>query len=352
MSNRLNFAFLLLIFVLATKAFAEDVTPLEDAWEDIKETPETIVEQLPVAKEETGKWLLKTTVKSGSKFAGADDFKVLRGGQHYATDLTKHDTVTGALKGAFEHQAAGQAVKGSLKSTCHPLAIAGQVAAPVALEGYRQLKEEKTIDVKRMGQAIKPHQVAGSTLGVIGGDALGAAAQSALSAFGGPAGKTAGLFVRPLITWSGYYLGRNAGKSLEEGKPSLKSAFADTMREINPAQFVSSVVCATAGGMIGQALIPIPVVGYIAGYAVGGVLGTMIGNVIGKHGPTGFLNKKLISWLHRKADDLEGKKERDRREAVEVNTDGTIETAPQSLVKEHEKPKISLSLLALSPVTR
>ena len=339
---------LILSLMQPTWSFAEENAPLEDAWEDIKETPETIAEQIPVAKDQTGKWLLRTTVKSGSNFASANDFKVLRNGQHYATDFSKHNTVRGALKVPFEHTAASSAVKGSLKSTCHPLALAGQVAAPVALEGYRQIKEDKSLNVKKMGQAIKPHEIAGSTLGVIGGDALGATVQSVMSAYGGPVGKTAGLFVRPLMTWSGYYLGRNAGKSVKEGKPSLKGAVADTMREINPAQFVSSVVCATAGGMIGQALIPIPVVGYIAGYAVGGVIGTMVGNVIGKHGLTGILNKKLIGWLHRKADDIDDKKKHQRREAVDVKPDGTIETVPQRELQKEEEPKVPLTLLAQS----
>jgi len=314
---------------------ADVVEPgVEAMWDDLKDAPATVKEQLPYAGDQVSTWLVRTTVKSGTKFNNAPNMGVLRTGEHYATDFTTHATVGEAMRHAMQPQSVGTAVKGSVKGTTHPLALAGHVIAPIAVEGVRQIKEDHSIDVRKLAGALDPLPIAGGVAGVIAGDAAGAVVQSTLGAVGGPVGQVAGMFVRPMMSWAGYMIGNNAGRSAKDGHFSMRTAFADTLRQTNPAQMACTVVGSTLGGMVGQALIPIPVVGYIVGSVVGGVVGSAVGNVIGKHGPLAVLNKALIGWMHRKADDLERKEGAERSAPVDLNADGSIVTVPEPVADD------------------
>lgn len=341
-------ALLILLLSLVTPGFTfaavDDL--LEDAYEDLRYTAETVVEQGEVVKDESVKLLIVKTVKSAKNFAGAPNLRRPENGGSFSMDLTTHHSISGALKESIKPQPLGSSITGSIKATTHPLTLASHFAAPLAVEGYRQITEDKKLNGKKLAEAVEPEKILGATAGVIIADVAGAGAQSALGAVGGPGGQIAGVLVRPLITWSGYYLGRNFGASVKEGKPSVESAVADTLREVNPVKFVSTVASTTAGGIVGQALIPVPVVGYVIGSAIGGVAGSALGNIAGKHGPLAGTNKALIAWQHKKADEIEHKKPEERLIPVDVDTHGEIVTTPTYLYGSEEKWAPSRQLIA------
>jgi hypothetical protein len=294
--------------------------PLND-YEDLRNAGETISDQRKVIKDETVDLLIGKTVKS------AKAFSEISIAQPVDVNLTPGQNVSNAVTESLNPGPLGSSITGSLESTTHPLAIASRFVAPIAIEGIRQAREGEKLDVGKLKDSVEPAKIAGATAGVIVADVVGVAVQSGLGAAFGGAGQVAGAIIHPLITWSGYYLGNNFGASVQDGKPSAKKALADTLREINPVKFACTVAGATAGGIIGQALIPIPVVGYIIGSVVGQLVGSALGNVIGKHGAIGRVNKSIIEAQYKKADELEGKTSGERLTVVGVSTDGTIVTS-------------------------
>ena len=289
---------------------------------------------LPKMQEDLEKYFLRTTAYSGARFLEARKLLIaqhknalrralgtvnpVRWGkevhrayvQHefLSTSYGKHANQRMAISSSIKSAPLGDNIKASLKGWRHPASYAGYLLAPLVLEGHRQLKYEGKIDGKKLKETMAPLPIAGAIGGAAMGDMAGATVQSALGSFG-PLGHLAGFVARPVISFTGYFIGNNFGKSVQQGKPSLNKAIADTMYQMNPLQFTTAVACGSVGGVLGQALIPIPVIGYIAGYALGGTLGTSIGTALGEHGPTGKWNKLMTTWMKKQADRLTARRE-------------------------------------------
>ena len=289
---------------------------------------------LPKMQNDLEKYFLRTTAYSGARFIEARKLLIaqhknalrralgtvnpVRWGkevrrayvQHefLSTSYGKHANQRMAISSSIKSAPVGDNIKASLKAWRHPASYAGYLLAPLVMEGHRQLKYEGKIDGKKLRETMAPLPIAGAIGGAAMGDMAGATMQSALGSLG-PLGHLAGFVARPVISFTGYFIGNNFGKSVQQGKPSFNKALADTMTQMNPLQFTTAVACGSVGGVLGQALIPIPVIGYIAGYALGGTLGTSIGTALGEHGPTGKWNKIMTAWMKRQAERLSSRRE-------------------------------------------
>jgi len=115
---------------------------------------------------------------------------------------------------------------------------------------------------------------------------------------------------------------------LQYGKPSLRSAFANSLRQVDPSRDTGALVGGSIGAVIGQAVIPVPVLGSIVGGVVGGMIGTSIGNFIGHHGVSGKADQGAVSWLHRMADRIDG------NHATATAAPATAQPAPGSTKKD------------------
>lgn len=239
-------------------------------------------------------------------------------GRFYATNFTQHSTIRQAVATSLRPTDVKTNVKASMRGNMHPLQIVGNIAAPIGMEVQRQICTTGKLDFGKLGRALDPGAIIGGAVGSFAADAAGAAVQSGLASLG-PWGAVAGFVARPLISYTGYLVGSNFGRSVAGGKPSFRGALAESMRQVNPMRDAGSLLGGSIGGVVGQAIIPIPVVGYIVGTVVGGVVGTVVGDFLGKHGPTGALNNALMSWLGRKADDIEGKGEKGAEDGTSGN---------------------------------
>lgn len=258
---------------------------------------------------EAGDRLLATTVKSGPRVVSAattlGGSSGSAGAGFFASDFTKHPSIEEALTHSLRPADAVTNVKASVRANLHPLALAGNVALPVILEARRELSEDGRIDPGTMVKEVKPAAIAGGVAGTVVADAAGAVVQSTLARCGGPVGPLAGFIARPMVTYAGYMIGSNFGKTAGEGRPSLRGAVAQSLRDVDPVRDVCSVAGANLGGVLGQAVIPVPVVGYIAGAVVGGVAGSFVGQALGHQGPTGSVNEGLQAWLRDRAREVE-----------------------------------------------
>ncbi|MBI3890842.1 MAG: hypothetical protein HY303_04860 [Candidatus Wallbacteria bacterium] len=229
-----------------------------------------------------------------------------REGRFYATDYSVHSSPRAAAAASIKPLNMGANIRASLRNATSPINLVGSLIGPVTIELNRELATGGHISPSKLAHAFEPGAIAGGLAAGFAGDALGAAAQSALAGTMGPFGPVAGFVARPILSYSCYLLGSNFGTSVAHGKPSLKGALAQSMRQVDPARDTGALVGGSIGGVIGQVLIPIPVLGGVAGGIVGGLVGTQIANFIGHHGITGRIDQGAVAWLHRKADDLDG----------------------------------------------
>jgi len=98
----------------------------------------------------------------------------------------------------------------------------------------------------------------------------------------------AGIFMRPVGGCLGSIIGYNFGKSILNGEkpaPSIGKAFAELDLGRDGAQLVGS----TLGGIFGQALIPVPV--------VGGFIGATLANAVLMRSAEKWIPKRTLGEL-------------------------------------------------------
>jgi len=242
----------------------------------------------------------------------------------YATDYTEHSSIRGAINRSIRPVDIRTNVKAAFRGNLHPLSLLGNLVAPMGMEIQKQVYEDGKIDPIKLVKRLEPGALIGGTAGGLVGDMAGAAVQSTLSRVGGPFGPVLGFVARPLVSYAGFLVGSNFGRTCAEGKPSLKNAFADSIRSTDPMRDAGALIGGSVGSVIGQALIPIPVVGGIIGSLAGGVVGSMIGNFLGHHGPTGDLNEAAQRWMKEKADQMDSRT--NGADAAAAAEAGTAET--------------------------
>ena len=228
---------------------------------------------------------------------------------YYSIDYSVHDTFGGAIKNSFAPTSFRDNVGASLSNTLQPLNPVRYVGAIVALEVQKEIASGNGIDVGKVIRKLDPASLAGGYLGAQAGEIVGAAAQTALSCAVGPIGGTLGFALRPILWLAGSSIGGEVGRSIAHGDQGgtgnpFKDGIAKALREFNPVQDSVQMIGDNVGGVIGQALIPVPFVGFLAGATVGGVTGLLLGKAVTATGPGQALDSYLRRVFKAKADRL------------------------------------------------
>lgn len=264
-----------------------------------------------------------------------------REGRFFATDNSVHPSPRAAIKRSMFPTDVRANVKAALTQRFHWTRLIGAVISPVSIEAQRQLTSGEGFNMKRLVQAIDPKVMATTMAGGVIGEVGGAMAQSALAKLG-PAGAIAGFVARPLISFGasimGYNIGRNAGAG------SFRSAIAGGLREIEPGRDLGQIAGYTLGAVLGQALIPIPVLGGIIGGTIFGLIGGSVGNWLSKSGPLAGVSNWIKGGLGALADWIEGKKQPAPVAAAAATEPGK---AGPGILTATEKPDGNLSLLGV-----
>lgn len=195
-------------------------------------------------------------------------------------DYQAHDTFVGAIRGSIAPTSVKSNVGAVLRNTRDPLNPLRYLTSVLGLEVQKQIASGEGIDVKKLMDKLDAKGIALGYLGAQGGEMMGAAAQSVLAKAFGPIGGFAGFTLRPMLWLIGSNVGMEAGKNLGKGGNPLKGGVSVALTEYNPMQDTLQMVGDNVGGVIGQALIPIPLVGNMVGGAVGGVAGLLISRAI------------------------------------------------------------------------
>lgn len=213
----------------------------------------------------------------------------------FAVDLTEHPTVRGALRRSLQPIDLRANLRGALATRLHPLKLFNGWWAPMSLLAQRRLADGQLPSVHELGKALDPWVFGSSLVGGLVGDVAGASVQS-MFARGGRVLSIVGLVARPLIGQAFYLLGLEAGLGLRED-PSPRRALSRALSALRPLRDLGNLAGYTAGMILGQALIPIPVIGGLIGGSVMGTLGMFLGNLLARSGPGESLDGRLRSAL-------------------------------------------------------
>lgn len=202
-----------------------------------------------------------------------------RAGNWIARDLSVHDSWGKAVHRSFfpSDRAANVRSVGTLKM--HGVSLAQSFLRPAIIELQRQAGSGKGFDGSAMARAMHPVPIA-TTFGASWlGAAAGASLQSSLTAFG-PAGAIVGVFARATGGIGGSLVGYALGTNLVEGKKPFLQILKESFSDLELGRDGGNIVGSTIGGILGQTLIPIPVVGGIIGSIIGGTIGIAVGEGI------------------------------------------------------------------------
>lgn len=191
-------------------------------------------------------------------------------------DYQSHDTFLGAVRGSIAPTSIKSNTGAVFRNTIDPLNPLRYLTTVMGLEVQKQIASGEGIDVKKLVEKLDVKGIALGYLGAQGGEMLGAAAQSVLAKAFGPIGGFAGFTLRPMLWLIGSNVGMTAGKNLGKGGNPLKDGVSVALTEYNPMQDTLQMVGDNIGGVVGQALIPIPLVGNMVGGAIGGVAGLLL----------------------------------------------------------------------------
>lgn len=196
---------------------------------------------------------------------------------YLSTNLRPHRHLRTAIGDSLTPGRTGKNVRGAVSGSLHPAGLAVDIAFPIAYEATREIVQEGRISPSKLSKSFNPTGYAGALLGGITGDVAGAAVQSVLASSLGPAGVVAGFVARPVMEWAGASVGSTYARRAQKGQYSFRDAALETARSIEPGRDLGAVVGGSVGTVVGQALIPIPVVGGM----IGNVGGTMVGAWLG-----------------------------------------------------------------------
>lgn len=248
------------------------------------------------------------------------------GRPYYSIDYTTHASFGGAVVNSFAPTSYRANVGAVLHNTIEPLNPVRYVGAVALVELQKQVASGNGINVGKLLDKLDPAGLAGGYFGAQMGETLGAVAQTALARACGPVGGAMGFALRPILWLAGSSIGGEAARSLahgEKGDP-LKTGMAKTLREYNPIQDSVQMIGDNVGGVIGQALIPVPFVGMMCGACVGGVAGLLLGKAICQTGPGKALDDTLRSSMRKKADQLSPETAREGVPADDSSKPGSL----------------------------
>lgn len=244
----------------------------------------------------------------------------------YSIDYTVHPTFKGAVLNSFAPTSYRENVGAVLRNTYEPLNPVRYVGAVAIVELQKQIASGEGIDPGKIIKKMDPAGLAGGYFGAQIGEALGAVAQTALARSCGPIGGTIGFALRPILWLAGSSVGGEAARSIvrgDKGDP-VKAGMAKALREFNPIVDSVQMIGDNVGGVIGQAMIPIPFVGLMCGAAVGGVAGLLLGKAITQTGPGKALDESLRTRMKSKADQLAPEQQRELEKGAHPSAAVTV----------------------------
>lgn len=228
------------------------------------------------------------------------------GGRVYLSlDYLQHPTFGQAVKGSIAPTNLRANVRAVARNTLDPLNPARYIGAVFIIEAQRQIANGQPLDVGAIIGEMSPGGLAMGYMGAQGGDMLGATIQSMAARGAGPIGGLFGFALRPVLWYLGSTMGQSLGKGAEEGEISPSKAMASALREFNPTRDTFQMVGDAVFSVIGQALIPIPLVGAMVGGAVGGVIGLGVGKAVLQTESGRIAHEKLKEGLARLANVFE-----------------------------------------------
>ena len=249
-------------------------------------------------------------VHSGNPLAWIGEVRAnYRNNNFYATDLTTHPTLEGALRRSMAPVDMAANVHSAIAQQFQPLNLAANVLFPIVSQIQRQVAATGSLDLAAIAKTLDPKVLAGSIGGSLAGGFLGGVAgaslQSALCGLG-PVGAAAGFVLNPLINFFMTSIGTQVGQHIGEGQ-TLRNSFGEAFREIQPIRDTGQALGTGLGYVIGQVLIPIPLVGGIVGSMIGGLVGATASEWLLKIPAVANLESAMRRGLGHFADWIEGK---------------------------------------------
>ncbi len=220
-------------------------------------------------------WLLIALMALGPASAVAQE----TGGKKYLSiDYREFPTFGAAIKNSLAPTDIKANVGAALRNTVDPLNPARYVAAVLVYEAQRQLASGQGLDVGKLVSGLSVPSIALGYVGAQAGDIAGAALTSIMANTMGMAGGIAGGFVlRPILWFLGNQVGQTIGGDLKNGDVSVSRGFGKALVAFNPVEDSSQMIGDAVFSVLGQALIPIPLVGAMVGGMVGGTIGLLAG---------------------------------------------------------------------------
>lgn len=224
-------------------------------------------------------WVLIVCMTVGPGLALAQEAAAGGSGRKFLSiDYKEFPTFGAAVRNSAAPTDLHANVGAAVKNTLDPLNPGRYVASVLIFEAQKQLASGEGLD---LGKLVRNISVPSMALGYVGaqtGDIAGAALQTIMSnTLGLAGGLVGGLAVRPILWFVGNQMGQSLGRGLQSGDASPSKAFAGTLTAFNPVEDASQMIGDAVFSVIGQALIPIPLVGAMVGGAVGGTLGLLLG---------------------------------------------------------------------------
>ena len=199
---------------------------------------------------------------------------------YLSVDYQTHSSFGSAVYRSFSPTNLRANVGAVGRNTIDPLNPFRYITSVLVLEAQKQIASGEGLDPKKLFEKLDLKALALGYLGAQGGEMLGAAIQSVLAKSIGPVGGVIGFAVRPVLWYLGSNIGQAAGKALGHGGDPLREGVEVALTEYNPVQDTLQMVGDNVGGVIGQALIPIPVVGGMVGGIFGGVTGLLMSKLV------------------------------------------------------------------------
>lgn len=263
---------------------------------------------------------------------------------YLSIDYTQHPTFGQAVRNSFAPTDFKANVGAVARNTIEPLNPVRYVGSIVAIELQKQIASGEGISVKKVVSKLDPASIAGGYAGAQLGEMVGAVAQTALARAVGPVGGTLGFALRPVLWLAGSSIGSQVGRGIAKGEPGnpLKHGIATALRELNPVLDAAQMIGDNVGGVIGQALIPIPFVGMMVGASVGGLTGLMFGKAVTATGPGKALDESLRASLNSKADSLAPREARSETDVLVPTITGPGKDPKKSVIRDPE-PKLGFA---------
>lgn len=205
-----------------------------------------------------------------------------------SVDYSSHGTFKEAVRHSLRPTDVTANTRAVLTNSLHPISPLRYILAVMGMEAQKQIISGDGLDLKKL---VGKLEVKSLTLGYVGsqaGDYIGAAAQAFLGSRLGVAGGVVGFALRPLLWYLGSTMGQSVGRQIGEPKAAggeagtLATGAAAALSTFEPVKDTFRMLGEAGGALVGQALIPVPVVGACIGGAIGSLATLLVAKGVEK----------------------------------------------------------------------